>query len=55
MGFNSSDIIVFGRSLGSGPATHLASTRTPSFLILMSPFTSIRNIAKNVLNFLFKI
>jgi acetyl esterase/lipase len=41
-----SDIILFGRSIGSGPATHVASVRSPCSLLLMSPFMSIRDIAK---------
>jgi fermentation-respiration switch protein FrsA (DUF1100 family) len=40
----STDIIVFGRSMGSGPATHLASIRSPASLLLMSPFKSIRDL-----------
>jgi pimeloyl-ACP methyl ester carboxylesterase len=40
-----SNIIVLGRSLGSGPATHLASKFRVSGLILMSPYTSIKNVA----------
>lgn len=39
------DIIVLGRSLGSGPATYLASHYKLGGLILMSPYTSIRNVA----------
>ena len=41
-----SDLILFGRSIGSGPATHVASVRSPCSLLLMSPFMSIRAIAK---------
>ena len=39
-------IILFGRSIGSGPATHLAACRRPCSLLLMSPFKSIRDIVK---------
>ena len=38
-------MIVFGRSMGSGPATHLAATKKPGCLLLMSAFKSIRAIA----------
>ena len=38
--------------MGSGPACHLASCNDPRALILMSPFTSIRNIAKQHFGFL---
>lgn len=36
------DIIILGRSLGSGPATHLAAKFSPGGLILMSPLSSIK-------------
>ena len=39
-------IILFGRSIGSGPASLLASLRNPSALLLMSPFMSIRDIVR---------
>ena len=42
------EIIVFGRSIGSGPATYLASKRRVGALILMSPFTSIKAVAKDM-------
>lgn len=35
-----------GRSLGSGPAVHVASLRNPANLILLSPFTSIGDITR---------
>ena len=39
-------IIIFGRSIGSGPASYLAARRKVRALILMSPYTSIRNVVK---------
>jgi len=45
MGIDEENIIIFGRSIGSGPATHVASKRKPSCLLLMSAFKSIRAIA----------
>lgn len=48
------NIIVFGRSIGTGPATYLASQRKPSSLILMSPFTSLRAVAENLVGGLVK-
>jgi len=42
----SSDILLYGRSIGSGPACHLAANHHPYSLILMSAFTSIRAVAK---------
>ena len=41
-----SEIILFGRSLGSGVATYVASQRGVNKLILVSPYDSITNIAK---------
>lgn len=41
LGIDEKDIIVFGRSMGSGPATHLCSVRNPAALLLMSSFKSI--------------
>ena len=35
--------------MGSGPSSYLASIRKPHALILMSPFTSIKNAAKAIL------
>ena len=46
------DIILLGRSLGSGPATHIASKFEPGGLILMSPYTSIKSVATNKVGFL---
>jgi hypothetical protein len=40
-------IILFGRSIGTGPATYLASKKNPCSLLLMSPFLSIRDIVKD--------
>ena len=51
LGFNHKNIIVFGRSLGSGPATLIASKRNIGMLILMSPYTSLINVAGYGLNF----
>ena len=45
VGIDEKDILVFGRSMGSGPATHVASVRKPGSLLLMSSFKSIRAIA----------
>lgn len=47
VGISQKDILIFGRSIGSGPATYLASHRAPCALILMSAFTSIRSVARH--------
>lgn len=38
--------------MGSGPATFISAHHDPGALILMSPYTSIKNIAKNKVGFL---
>ncbi len=40
------DIVIFGRSIGSGPAIYLASKYKPGILALMSAYTSIKDIAE---------
>ena len=47
LGIDEENIIIFGRSIGTGPATHVASKRNPGCLILMSAFKSIRSIAQD--------
>lgn len=51
---DSSNIFIFGRSIGSGPATYLSSQRKPGALVLMSPFTSLRAVAENIVGNLIK-
>lgn len=46
------DIILLGRSLGSGPTTYLAANHEPGGLILMSPYTSIKSVATGKVGFL---
>jgi len=41
-------IFLFGRSIGSGPATYLSSIRDIGGLILMSAYTSIKGVARNL-------
>lgn len=47
LGIEEQNIIIFGRSMGSGPATHIASKRKPGALLLMSSYKSIRGIAED--------
>ena len=42
------NVLCFGRSLGSGVAVNLAYSRNISGLILITPFDSIKNVAKNI-------
>ncbi|CDW79049.1 UNKNOWN [Stylonychia lemnae] len=52
LGVSESDLIVFGRSIGSSAATYLARHRNPCCLILMSPFKSIRDTARDLVGWL---
>ena len=45
-GLREDQIILFGRSIGSGPASIVASKRMPCAMLLMSPFMSIRDIIR---------
>ena len=48
MSFNEdTEIIVFGRSIGTGLACYVAKERKPKALVLMSAFTSIKHIARD--------
>lgn len=38
--------VFYGRSLGTGPATTLAAEFTPDLLVLVSPYSSMRDIAR---------
>jgi abhydrolase domain-containing protein 17 len=49
IGINEQDIILFGRSMGSGPTSYLSSIKCPFALLLMSPYTSIKDAAKSLL------
>jgi pimeloyl-ACP methyl ester carboxylesterase len=49
MKIDPNNIIIFGRSLGTSIATHLASKRRCAALILISPFLSIRHMIKDIL------
>jgi pimeloyl-ACP methyl ester carboxylesterase len=52
LGIKESDIIIFGRSIGSSVSCYLARERNPASLILMSPFKSIRDIARDLVGWL---
>jgi len=47
LGVPQDSIIILGRSIGSGPATYVASNRNPCCLILLAAFKSIRDIIKD--------
>ena len=48
--YNEKDIILIGRSMGSGPACALAvEYSSVSALVLLSPYTSLRQAVKTLL------
>jgi hypothetical protein len=44
--YQENEIVIFGRSIGSGLAVYLAKSSKPRMLILESPFFSLRDVAK---------
>lgn len=52
LGLKQSQIFVFGRSIGTGPACHLSSVRPIAGLILFSAYQSIKAIANEKVGFL---
>ena len=52
---NANRIIVMGWSLGTGPATYLASKYQIAGLILMSPFSSLKDLAKDIVGRLLSV
>ena len=53
--YQDSDILIFGRSIGSGPACFIARHYPVGCLLLMSAFTSIKDVVKNVAGRLAKL
>ncbi|MEM7174647.1 MAG: alpha/beta fold hydrolase [Chlamydiota bacterium] len=50
--FSEKQIIVYGKSLGTGIATYLASNRNPKMLVLESPYFSILDLSPRHLPYL---
>jgi hypothetical protein len=48
LNISENNIILLGRSIGTGPVTYLGRERNPGAIILISPFTSIKDVAKNM-------
>ena len=46
------DIIILGRSMGSGPSVHLSSIHEPGALILLSAYTSIKQVVTEKFGYL---
>ena len=47
VGFHPDNIILVGRSMGSGPSTYLATQRKVKLLALVSAYKSIKSVAKD--------
>lgn len=47
LGFESHNIVILGRSIGSGPACQLASKKKVASLVLVAPFKSIKDVVKS--------
>jgi fermentation-respiration switch protein FrsA (DUF1100 family) len=54
--YKESDIVIYGRSLGSGVATQLAAKENPKLVMLETPFASLLDVVSTILPFIpFKI
>eukprot|EP00347_Sterkiella_histriomuscorum_P009164 403342275 len=51
MKISQENIILMGRSIGTGPVVEMASIFKPACLLLVSPFTSIKDIATDQLGY----
>ena len=52
IGLSDKDIVLYGESLGTGIATHIAQNRKFAGLVLETPFTSMVDAAKNAYPFI---
>jgi hypothetical protein len=52
VGVRQSDIILWGRSMGSGPCSYLASIKQCYAGLMMSAFTSIKDVTKDIVGWL---
>ena len=50
--FAEKDIVIYGRSLGSGVAVQLAKEHHPKLLMLETPFASLLDVVRSLLPFL---
>uniref|UniRef100_A0A7S3INY0 Uncharacterized protein n=1 Tax=Strombidium inclinatum TaxID=197538 RepID=A0A7S3INY0_9SPIT len=48
LGYKEENTVVYGRSMGTGPASLLAAENKPRGLILVSAYTTIREVAQSV-------
>ena len=49
VGVRESDVVICGRSMGTGPTTYLGSRKSPRALVLISPYASIKAAASSLL------
>ena len=54
LGFKKQNILILGRSIGTGAATELALKREIGVLALISPFTSLKDVVKEMVGSFFK-
>lgn len=47
LGYKNTDIILFGESIGSAVACHVAKSKAPAALILQSPISSLPDVARS--------
>lgn len=47
LNFRPQDVVILGRSIGTGPSLDLCTKVQPSMLCLISPFTSIKNVTRD--------
>jgi abhydrolase domain-containing protein 17 len=48
-GVKESDVILWGRSMGSGPCSYLASMKQCNSGLMMSPYMSIKEVSRDIL------
>ena len=48
LGYSNDQVTLYGRSMGTGPSSLLACKYKPRGCILMSPYTTIKDVAKNM-------
>lgn len=51
-GIKEKDIIVLGRSMGTGPSIHLGCTRKPGILVTVCAYKSIRSVVQDKVSIL---
>ena len=52
LGYDPKNVIVFGRSMGSGPASLMGKLFKPRALVLMSAYKTIKDVVKSITGYL---